>query len=186
MPNLHNPEGKVLSAIHTAESNDNSNIRLNANGGNSILLVCEPLQEHEYIATAKKLMSADKYELIDLSDLLCGFVSENREALDERFELLQGSVTQIFRTPSGEVGQDFFGLIMKAIGNSFAAHKIPVLIRTGALYGTGIENIHIMENEMVMKAPLPMIILYPATREKDRLMFLGCRSASKYRCMVIE
>jgi len=30
-----------------------------------------------------------------------------------------------------------------------------------------------MEHEVVMNAELPLIILYPATKEADKLMFLG-------------
>lgn len=186
MTNSHNPESKVLSAMRLVEANDSSNIRLNANGGNSILLVCEPTLEQEYISTIKLLMNSDKYELIDLNELLCKFVSTNKNDLEETFDLLKGSLPQIFRTPAGEDGPDLFGLIVSAIGKSFAAGKVPVLTHSGALYGTGIENIHIMENDMVMKASLPMIILYPATKDNDKLMFLGCRSSSKYRCMIID
>ncbi|MBP7509640.1 MAG: hypothetical protein KA807_17640 [Prolixibacteraceae bacterium] len=186
MTALSNPENKILSVMRIVESNDDSHIRLNANGGNSILLVCEPSHEQRYIDLIKKLMGTDKYALIDLNDLLCEFVSENRKSIEDSFELLQGSISQIFRLPTGEEGPDFFGLILKAIGKSFQSGKIPVLVHSGALYGTGIDNIHIMEHEMIMKAAAPMVILYPAIREKDRLMFLGCRSASKYRCLIIE
>jgi len=70
--------------------------------------------------------------------------------------------------------------------NALQQDKVPVLINTGALYGTGIHNIHIMENEIVMKAAQPLIILYPATIEPDRIMFLGKHPASKYRCMIIQ
>ena len=186
MTNSHNPESKVLSAMRLVEANDNSNIRLNANGGNSILLVCEPTQEQEYIRTIKFLMKPDTYELIDLNEILCTFITSNKNNLEESFDLLKGSLTQIFRSPAGEEGPDLFSLVIGAIEKSLAAMKIPVLIHSGALYGTGIENIHIMENELVMKASLPLIILYPATKDKDKLMFLGCRSSSKYRCMIID
>ena len=186
MTNLNSPESKVHSAMRLIESNENSNIRLNANGGNSILLVCEPHQEQEYINIIKKLMGPEKYELIDLNAILCDFVTTNKQNLDDSFELLKGSIPQIFKAPAGEQGPDLFGLILRAIESSLKTGKIPVLIRAGSLYGSGIDNIHIMENEIIMKASLPMIILYPATRDKDKLMFLGKRSASQYRCMVIE
>jgi len=60
------------------------------------------------------------------------------------------------------------------------------LIHTGALYGSGIDNIHIMEHPEVMQSHQPLIILYPATHEQDKLLFLGKRPASKYRCLMIE
>jgi len=43
-----------------------------------------------------------------------------------------------------------------------------------------------MENELVMKAKSPLIILYPATQEGEQLMFLNSRPASKYRCMIVN
>ncbi|MGA1871788.1 MAG: hypothetical protein ACMUJM_24950 [bacterium] len=186
MTNLNTPESKVHSAICLVEANESSNIRLNANGGNSILLVCEPHREQEYIHIIKTLMDPDKYELIDLNAILCDFVTTNRHNLDESFELLKGSIPQIFMLPAGEQGADFFGLILQAIERSLNTDKIPVLLRTGTLYGSGIDNIHIMENEIIMKASLPLIILYPAVRDKDKLMFLGSRPASNYRCVIIE
>jgi hypothetical protein len=186
MKSLPNPECSILSAMRIVESNDNSNIRLNANGGNSILIVCEPISENEYIGVIKKTMDANKYQLIDLNDLLCEFVSANKPNLDDSFDLLKSSVPQIFKAPTGEEGHDLFGMILNAISGSLEAGKIPVLLHCGALYGTGIDNSNILENEKIMRASLPLIILYPATREKDKLMFLGSRSASKYRCMIIE
>lgn len=180
-----NSENMILSAMRLVESNENSNIRLNANGGNCILLVCKPIQELDYIYSIKKLMAEDKYEIIDLNNLLCEFIRENQSNIEESFELLKGSINQIFKHPAGEEGNDLFSLILRAIDCSLKAKKIPILINIGSLYGTGIGSIHIMENEMVMRAELPLIILYPATWEQDKLMFLGKRPASKYRCMIV-
>ncbi len=183
--NLSNPEHMVSKAMRLVESDEKSHIRLNANGGNSILLVCEPHRELDYIQAITKLMPGDKYQVIDLSDLLCQFVEQNKADLAEMFDLLQGSLHQIFKTPDGEEGSDYFGLILQAIDSSLKANKIPVLINTGTLYGSGIGSIHIVENDLVMRAKLPLIILYPATWDQGKLMFLGKRPASKYRCMVV-
>ena len=54
------PENMILTTMRLVESDQNSNIRLNANGGNSILLVCEPSQELDYIQAIKNSMTADK------------------------------------------------------------------------------------------------------------------------------
>ena len=183
---LRNPDHAVQMTMRLVESEETSAIRLNANGGNSILVVCEPARELEYIQAMHNLMSADKYDIIDLSAILCEFVAQNQADIEAAFDLLQGSTQQIFKTPVGEEGNDLFGMILQAIEKSQAAEKYPVLINTGVLYGTGIGNIHIMENEQVMRAPLPLVILYPATREQDTLLYLGKRHASKYRCMIVE
>jgi hypothetical protein len=102
------------------------------------------------------------------------------------FHLLKGSVHQIFKAPEGETGPDLFKHLLSAIKQTYSEQKTPILIHSGALYGSGIDNIHLMENELVMKSKLPLIILYPATQEGDRLMFLNTRPASKYRCMIVK
>ncbi len=125
---LSNPENIIQTTMRLVESNENSHIRLSANGGNSILIVCEPLKEIDYIKAIQKLMTTDKYEMIDLNQLLCEFVKENKEDIEDGFELLKGSIHQIFKTPNGEEGSDLLGLILQAIANSLQENKIPVLI----------------------------------------------------------
>lgn len=183
---LINIEGIIQSTIRTIESNSDINIRLKANGGNSILIVCEPKKEIEYISEIQRIMRSNKYEIIDINQLLCKFVEENKETIEESFELLKSSTYQIFKAPVGEEGTDLFGLILDNISKAYDDNKIPVLIKSGSLQGTEIENVHIMESEIVMKATLPLVILYPATHENGSLMFLGVRPASKYRCMIID
>lgn len=183
---LQNPEYIINQTKRLVESDKRSEIRLNANGGNSILIVCDPQQEWNFIASMKILFESDTYQIIDLNDLLISFVETNKELLIDSFQLLKGSVHQIFKAPEGEVGSDLFRHIMNAIASSFKQNKIPVLIHSGALYGSGIDNIHLMENELVMKSSLPLIILYPATKDGEKLLFLSQRPASKYRCMIIN
>lgn len=183
---LRNPEQIIIETKRTVESDRRSEIRINANGGNSILVVCEPNRELEYIQAIQKLMPEDTYRIIDLNQMLNEFVETNHAELEESFKLLKSSVNQIFKTPDGEQGFDLFKLIITAITDSLNDEKVPVIIHSGALYGSDIDNIHIMEHEQVMNASLPLIILYPATKEKEHLMFLSKRPASKYRCMVID
>lgn len=183
---LQNPENTIIETKRVVESDKRSEIRLNANGGNSILIVCEPSREAEYIAAIRKLMDKEVYKIIDLNDVLIEFVDSNKGTIDELFELLKGSVHQIFKAPNGEEANDLYKLIIEKINESYSKGKIPVLISAGALYGSGIDNIHIMENEFVMKSNTPLIILYPATKDKDNLLFLSKRHSSRYRCMIIE
>lgn len=183
---LQNPENSILNTRRIVESNKHSEIRLNANGGNSILIICEPQYELDFINAINKLMNVDSYMVIDLNDLLLQFIKSNKAELEVSFELLKGSIHQIFKSPIGETTPDFFGFIMSSITNCYQQKKIPVLIHLGTLYGSGIDNIHIMENEIVMKSNIPLIVLYPATNEADKLLFLSQRPASKYRCMIIN
>lgn len=183
---LNNPENTIREAMRLVESDRRSEIRLNANGGNSILIVCDPMKEKEYIAHLKHLLPDESYSIIDLNKCLIDFVSSHKGELEELFNLLQSSTQEIFKAPTGEESQDLFKEIMSQIQDSLNENKVPVLVNTGSLYGTGMHNIHLMENEIVMKATLPLIILYPATIEPDRIMFLGKQPASKYRCMIIQ
>ena len=64
--------------------------------------------------------------------------------------------------------------------------KTPILIRTGVLYGTGIENINITDNAVVMRLKLPIVIFYPGEMRGDVHHFLNAKEASKYRCTVIS
>jgi hypothetical protein len=180
-----NPSQIISDVKRTAQSDQRSDLRLNANGGNSILIVCDPLDELKFITSIREILETEKFGIIDLNQLLMGFIDENRETLDEMFDLLRGSVNQIFKAPSNENKDDFFSKIMGSVASMLAEPRIPVLISTGVLYGAGIDNIQIIENEMVMKASMPIVILYPATHDNERLTFLGMRPASRYRCMIV-
>jgi hypothetical protein len=183
---LNNPEHVILEAKRIVESDRRSEIRLNANGGNSLLIVCDPMKEPEYIAQLHELLPAANFSIIDLNQCLTDFVTNHKAEIVNLYNLLQSATHEIFKAPVGEESQDLFKEIIFHIENALKQDKVPVLIKTGSLYGTGIHNIHIMENEIVMKAALPLIILYPATIEPDRIMFLGKYPASKYRCMIIQ
>ncbi len=180
-----NPEHIIMQVKRLVESDKQSEIRLNANGGNSILLVCPPIMEQQFIIKLNELMG-DEYSIIDLNELLISFVESNKSHLAEMFDILRGSVHQIFKSPEGETGPDLLSIILSKIEKSYNEDKIPVMIYSGALYGSGIDNIHLMESELVMKSKKPLIILYPATQDGDQLMFLNSRPASKYRCMIIN
>ena len=185
MTTYGSPEAIINQVKRIVESDRRSEIRLNANGGNSILLVCPPEQEAVFIAKIKEMLSQAEYAVINLDEVLVTFI-EKAAPLSDLFDLLRGSLHQIFKTPEGEQSNDLFSLILTLIAETFAANKVPVLIRAGALYGTGIDNLHLMENELVMNSKKPLIILYPATKEGDKLMFLNSRPASRYRCLIVE
>ena len=64
----------VNQVKRVVESKKRSEIRLNANGGNSILLVCPPDQEYKYIEVINNIMGPETYRIIDLNKLLISFV----------------------------------------------------------------------------------------------------------------
>jgi len=168
------------------ESGNNSDIKLNANGGNSILMVCPPDEEHMYIKASQQILSYGTYEMIDLNQLLIEYIGQYEKELLEKFNLLQSSIHQVFKSPPEENDDDFYNYIIEKINKAFKEGKVPFLYAVGSLYGTGIDNIQIIEHKTIMNATLPLVILYPATDTKDKLMFLNSRAASKYRCMIIK
>lgn len=184
--NQYSPDHFVATVKNLIDSDRRSEIRLNANGGNSILVVCPPSQEREFIDSFKANLETENFEIINLDQVLMDFVESKKEELPMLFDLLRGSVHQVFKAPNGEDHEDLFKDIMAKIQSSISENKIPVLIRVGALYGTGIDNIHIMENPTVMHSSLPLIVLYPASMEGENLMFLSKRPASRYRCMIVK
>lgn len=82
--------------------------------------------------------------------------------------------------------RDLFDLIISEIKKACRNDKIPFLIRTGCLFGTGIENVNIMEDKAVMNQPYPLVIFYPSKIENDSIYFLNFKPASKYRCMLVK
>ena len=186
MTHSNSPAQAIISAKTLIESDRRSEIRLKANGGNSVLIVCDPMAETAYISQMKELLPAETYSFIDLNQSLIDFVIRHKEDITGLFDNLQSSIHEIFKAPAGEESDDLFKTIIRQIQQALDNNKVPVLINTGALYGSGIDNIHLMESKTVMSANLPLMILYPATKENDTLMFLGSRPSSKYRCAIIQ
>jgi hypothetical protein len=159
-------------------------LRRKANGGNSILFIYPPYEEQRYLAKATEVLG-DKATFIDISKLLVAFIDELGWATVEQLYADFGNTPhKIFNSDSDP---DLFNRIIAAIRHADADGKLPVVIRTGCLLGTGIENVNIMENPEVMKLENPLVIFYPATlAADDQLTFLNFKPASKYRCAVVK
>ena len=159
-------------------------LRLQANGGNSILFSYPPNEEQLYIEKARELY-ADKAAFVDISKLLVQFIDEDSwESFSEYYKDFINTPHLIFR--SNDPAPDLFDLIINEIKRACENEKIPFLIRTGCLFGTGIENVNIMEHKAVMNLPHPLVIFYPSKIEDDNLYFLNFKPASKYRCTLVK
>lgn len=155
-----------------------------ANGGNSILFSYAPSEEHLYIEKAKELYP-DGASFIDISKLLVTFIdNEGWDSFQSYYNDFKNTPHLIFRSDDPSV--DLFDLIMDEIKNASQKDQIPFLIRTGCLYGTGIDNVNIMENKLVMSLPHPLVIFYPSIIEDDNIYFLNFKPASKYRCTLVK
>lgn len=160
-------------------------LRRKANGGNSIIFTYPPEEEVLYLQKFEEFNSDASYRFIDVSKLLVQFIDLDGWAdFHSYYNDFKDTPHLIFS--SEDESTDLMDLIISAINEADQKGKIPVLIRTGALYGTGIENVNIMEHKTVMGLNHPLVIFYPSKIENENLYFLNFKLASKYRCTVIE
>ena len=181
MPYTANHKQKFADLNYNIENQDQ--LRKQANGGNSILFSYSPSEENLYIAKAQELYN-DKAEFIDISKLLVTFIEEDGwESFAEYYKEMNPKHI-VFK--SEDPATDFFDLIISAIKDAGDNDKIPFLIRSGCLFGTGIENVNIMEHRDVMNLRHPLVIFYPSKISEDNIYFLNFKPASKYRCTLVK
>ena len=167
---------------HHIENQDQ--LKRQANGGNSILFSYRPDDEGLYIEKAMELYE-EKAVFIDISKLLVKFIDEDGwDSFQKYYCDFQDTPHLVFH--SEDSSTDLFDLIINEIKTACDNDKYPFLLRTGCLFGTGIENVTIMEHKEVMSLPHPLIIFYPSQIKDDNLYFLDCKPASKYRCILVK
>ena len=171
-------------ALHESNS---TQLKREANGGNSILFTFPPNEEALYLAKAKELLNDDnKFTFINISELFVEYIDE--DGIDEFLSLyqqLQPTPYKLFFSKE-DPHTDLYDKIINRIVETVDSGKTPVLIKTGILYGTGIENINITDNSTVMNLKLPLVIFYPGVMNGENHHFLNAKEASKYRCTVIK
>jgi len=151
-------------------------------GVNALIMVYSPKEEKECLKRVKADYG-DQY-IIDLSKLFVNYIEEF--GVDVFLEMYKNyRSTSVFYDDSDQQ-KDFLDLILREIKIAAENDKMPVLIRTGILYGTGIRNNVILESDEVAKMKKPLIVFYPGEVEKDidgkeRVYFLGTVKASDYR-----
>jgi len=159
-------------------------LRRQANGGNSILFSYPPNEEWQYILKARDLY-ANAATFIDVSELLVKFIdTDGWESFKEYYNDFKNTPHLIFR--SDDTATDLYDMIIDEIEKACENDKFPFLIRTGCLYGTGIENVNIMENKEIIEMSHPLVIFYPSKVEDDNIYFLNFKPASKYRCVLVK
>ncbi len=159
-------------------------LKRKANGGNSILFSYAPDEEMLYLKKAQAKYN-DSAEFIDVSKLLVQFIDKDGwDAFKNYYHDFQNTPHLVFH--SDDPSDDLFNMIIHAIESACANGKIPMLIRTGALFGTGIENVNIMEYPTIMNMRHPLVIFYPSRITDDNLYFLNFKPASQYRCSLVK
>jgi len=165
------------------KSKNKDSIKMDAHGGNSILFVYPPRKEKLYLSRARRDYP-DAY-FIDIAELFIKYIDIiGYNNFIEAYEEYKTEPEKLFKSESSS--QDLYDLILDEIKKAAEINKMAIIIRTGALFGTGIENINIMEESAVYRMDLPLIIMYPAViLEENKLKFLNCRLASGYRAIII-
>ncbi len=182
MPFLTEHKRKFDDLRAALEQGNRSQLKREANGGNTILFSYKPEEEQLYINKALELFP--EHYLIDISEIIVKAI--DAVGLNEFKEYY----TDFINTPDQVFKNDdpssFFMIIIEEIQKAADSGKMPFIIRTGVLFGTGVDNVNIMENNAVMNSKHPVVIFYPSSYQQDNLLFLNFKQASKYRCKLIK
>ena len=160
-------------------------LSLDANGGYSILFTYPPEEESLYLKKAIEVLDKENLEIIDVSKLFIEFIGDY--ILDDFIEVyndLKPNSYKIFMDNGGS-DNDLFDAVVNAIIETSKKGLIPVLIRTGIFYGTGIENINITQHSGINELNTPLLIFYPGEIKGDHHHFLNAKQSSNYRCTII-
>jgi len=155
-------------------------------GSNALVVVYPPKEEKKYLARVYETFREDY--IIDLSKLFIEYI--DNYGFDTFKEMYQNYKSTSVFVDIGEEETDLLKMILNEIEEAINLEKIPVIIRTGILYGTGIRNNHILESSLLNKSKKPLLIFYPGKVDKDlegkeRVYFLGVVKASDYRGQLI-
>ena len=174
---------KFIELKFILEHWDKQSIKMDAHGGHTILFIYPPNEEMIYLDRIQKEYP-DAY-FINIAKIftdyidsigLDGFVNIYNDYFSEPQKLFKSELSD----------DDLYQRILNKVEKAGIENKLPVLIRSGALFGTGIENISIMDSKAVRNLPLPLVIMYPASIGGDnKLKFLNFKIASDYRAVVI-
>jgi len=182
MPYITDHQQKFTELRFHLENRDQ--LRRQANGGNCILFSYPPEEESLYIDKVKELY-AENASFIDISKLFIKFIDEDSwESFKQYYIDFKDTPHLVFCSDDPSV--DLFDLIINEIEKACNDGKIPFLIRTGCLYGTGIDNVNIMEHPAVMGMCHPLVIFYPSRIDEENIFFLNFKPASKYRCTLVK
>lgn len=156
-------------------------LRKDANGGNTVLFIFPPDEEDKYIKKAKELYP-DAY-FIDISRLFVQYIDS--VSLDDFVEFYRSYETTPDQVFKNDNDINLFKLIIDEIKIASKNNKLPFIVRTGIFHGTGIVNQHIMDDSSVLSLEQPVVFFYPAKLEENELLFLNFKPASRYRCKLV-
>lgn len=185
MPYSTEHRRKFNDLIAQLSAENRHKIKSKANGGNTILFVYPPEDEEKYLDEA--LILLEDASFIDLNQLLIAYVDQiGLDDFKEFYEAYESNRSEVFKKNNFDEREDLLDMIIAEIEKAYLSNQIPVLIHTGALYGTGIENDNIMADPIIIRHKIPLVVFYPATHKNGNLYFLNVKPASKYRCNLID
>jgi len=182
MPYLAEHKQKFDDLRTVLHYENRTQLKRSANGGNTVLFVFPPADEEDYIAEAKILYPDGHF--IDVGELLVKSIDS--VGVNDFKEFYQNHISTPDVVFTNGDPNCLFSLIINEICAASDDKKTTFLIHTGALEGTGIENVNIMEHKSVMSQGIPLVIFYPASYNQDDLLFLNHKPASKYRCKLVK
>ena len=181
---MHLSPPNAVAEMNRLVNAKDSEIKLHANGGNSVLVTCKPSEEHSYIEEFQSL-NQNTYKILGLNSVLVEFVEKAKDDINFYLEKSSESIDQIFRNTITDE-PDFFNLILDKIQDIHKENKVPVIINTGVIYAVHFDMLALMESKTIMDAKLPTVFLYPSELDhNNQLRFLNTRIASEYRCKII-
>ena len=139
-----------------------------------------PKEEGLYLDKARQELDKENFEIIDVSKLFVEFIDDY--ALNDFVAVyndLKPNFYKIFMDSNGS-DTDLFDTVVNAIIETSKKGLIPVLIRTGIFYGTGIENINITQHSGINDLNTPLLIFYPGEIKGDHHHFLNAKQSSNY------
>lgn len=161
---------------------------ISSQGVNALIVVYPPKEEKDYISRVKNDYG-NEY-IIDLSELFVSLIDNvGLDMFKIMYKNFKSNPERIFNN-EGSDQPDLFKSIIGEIRKAKKQDKMPIIIRTGILYGTQIRNNQILEHRVVSELNKPLIIFYPGeivrdVNEKERVLFLGVQKASDYRGQLI-
>lgn len=181
-------QNRLFGLLQDVLTQDATQLKLEANGGNSILFVYPNEEDHLYVAEAKRRFR-DKAIFVDVAQALTDYQEEMGMDKFNRIAKRMGNNVYYRQLPDGNVAQDcFFNYLINVVKVASSYNKPVFLIGTSAIANKGFSNINIMEHPTVKSSKQPLIYFYPSLQEGDKIYFLGDKNhvASKYRCLVIK
>ncbi len=194
MPFLTEQKQKFDDLRVALHEDHRTQLKRTANGGNTVLFVYPPAEEEEYIAKARELYPDGHF--IDVAELFVksiDLLGDEYNGFSKEHQPLEGFkafyndyISTSFKAFTNDYPNCLFSLIVTEICQASREGKTAFLVHTGALEGTGIENVNIMEHNSVMMQGIPLVIFYPAEYRNNELLFLNHKPASNYRCHLVK